>query len=427
MAYDEKLKAFLTTPSSRLGYANYTQVKREVQRNRNKLLSSIEFYGTVIGLPRATQAEVSAPPPDNAPANNGFASVFRIRIDQLDTKVLPNPTRKMNATSTMNVVRMHGDAYLPPGMPSVSLGQRVKVLFDSSPLLNPGAIPTVVEVLSVDEFFAERMLENLSDSTEGELYGAFFDGNFKPISDTDDEFPPYIVPYLDPEAEFPVEAGNIHVTHPNLLQDGIGIQGVLTYRGSAGNFKLIKNPTPLPADTINYEGPGGTTLQLQLATTWVGRLLNLAQAYTIFCSDKTFTTGTNSLYLTSVYRPYATQLRLYKTAQANKQALLAEAETLTGQAKQDKIKAANKAGRIAAKPNGGPHMMGCAFDFSYFATGGKGYPDPNDIRTKWMKDNAPAFGFKKTVSYESWHFEIHQGNWKNSVWNWNDKTLKGQT
>ena len=52
----------------------------------------------------------------------------------------------------------------------------------------------------------------------------------------------------------------------------------------------------------------------------------------------------------------------------------------------------------AAPPGFSKHQNGIAFDFS--VPGGDGNPT-----YEWLKQNAPAFGFVRTVSQEPWHWE----------------------
>jgi LAS superfamily LD-carboxypeptidase LdcB len=55
----------------------------------------------------------------------------------------------------------------------------------------------------------------------------------------------------------------------------------------------------------------------------------------------------------------------------------------------------------AAKPGFSNHQNGIAFDIS--VPGGDGNPT-----YEWLKRNAPLFGFVRTVSRESWHWEFDE-------------------
>jgi hypothetical protein len=427
----DRYKSFLTKASTRVSYKNHMSVKRDVQIYQNSLLGKNEFIATVVGLPRPVQAEVIDV---SESGDEVFNAVLKVRIDSLDSQFLPNPASELTGEETVGAISLHGEALLTPDLPSVTLGQRVRVVFESPPLIVRNQIPRIVEVMSIDRAFAQSVLNNLKDSSYGPLFTTFSEGNFDSAAAVfDSSIPPTKMPYIGGYGgiqEHTITAGQDPLTSEHLERVGTFADVALNFRGREGTDYLVKYELP-QVDSIVVEGPpdgDGNVTEVTVhpfGHTPRLRLFSLAYAYQVRFATQTFAVGSNQLYITSIYRSYSTQLRLYRQAQANKQAMLQEASNLVGEAKEEAIKEANRAGRLAAKPAAGPHMLGVAFDFSYYSVGGQGYPDTDDPRTQWMLNNAEKFGFKQTVSYENWHYEIDREYWRANIYNWNSRSTGG--
>ena len=357
--------------------------EERAKASTNSFLGQTIFTARIVSLPTEFQSvTVTVGGTDTT-----YQGIVKVRIEKLD-RMLANPLSKgMTAAQTIATISQHTDAYVGTDVPlGLTTGDIVRVRFPTPPvgltLKNPGT-PVVIEYLSSDAEYADRILNNFKEVGIGET--TF---NFEGSSTLNDALaknhPPRTVTYIGDPAlgEIVLENGKYN-EWPDQIKKSYVDEGQRSYTANINGQDV---------EVIKYQG-GGDDGHFFLAHPTMNHAAKL-QAFAIeYVETYGFPNGVRDpdvyFRIAGGTRSYDKQLKLYYDDDPTP----------------------------AAKPGRSNHGFGIAFDLHpgrRTSTGGKA--NYNDPKTQWILANLSRYGFSNSEGKkvnEAWHHTIDDAGLKN--------------
>ncbi len=175
---NDKVRSFLTTPTSRLR-AKYDKIQEAENERESKFLGKTLYKAKIIGVPRQIQANVNA---SNKPSEDGiiYVSKVQIKLEAADNS-LPDPVDASTAKQASQIINSHSSALVPQSLAgALQAGDIVIVEYMTPYTQDTSQVPKIKSKIKTDKTYHDALQAVFANGSGIEQ---FFQGaEFKPVS-----------------------------------------------------------------------------------------------------------------------------------------------------------------------------------------------------------------------------------------------------